>query len=487
MASTVYLAGQVADTGGGQERRRADAGDSRDDRRLAGRGRLGQDAYPLGDDLSRRHRDLRRDERGVGRLGRAGRIRRRARRSKPSSPRRAYHGRDRLHRRQGRQKGTIKTCTTPADGGLRGVSSASRRPRRRSTGSPRSTTQAAAALRARGRAVPARRRSARPRRCARASAIPNCASPTQPEGVPPSSARAFAKFTEAGVYVDDGDAAARISAPICSSSSSRWSRNSARRSKSASARRRFPTPTCSRAATNSGAAARRRRARALLSRALAGRGRRRDRRRRVRVRPGFERPLALFDARARRLFAAPARPLHRLRLARDAALDAADQLPPLRRPVRALGPRAVARPAPSNKLVLPGNVVIDASADARGGRGAGGRRRLAPLPDAGLSPRARRRARRQPGQHRRRARQRQDHHRPSRGAAPALLADGRPLRRPAAIAAHRRLRAGPRLSAPGPHPRRRGAAGHADPGARRSAGRAAGGGRARSPASAARR
>ena len=38
---------------------------------------------------------------------------------------------------------------------------------------------------------------------------------------------------------------------------------------------------------------------------------------------------------------------------------------------------------------------------------------------------------------------------------PQLLADGRPLRRPAAVAADRRLRAGARLSAPGPHPRRR--------------------------------
>ena len=82
------------------------------------------------------------------------------------------------------------------------------------------------------------------------------------------------------------------------------------------------------------------------------------------------------------------------------------------------------------------------------------------------------------GQHRRRAGQRQEHHRPHRGAAPPLLADGRPLRGPAAVAAHRRLRARARLSAAGQHPRRRGAADDADPGDRRGAGRPAAGGRA---------
>ena len=101
---------------------------------------------------------------------------------------------------------------------------------------------------------------------------------------------------------------------------------------------------------------------------------------------------------------------------------------------------------------------------------------LAPLPDAGLSSDPRERAGRDADQYRRRPLQRQEHHRPSRGAAAQLLADGRPLRRPAADPDHRRLRAGPCLSAPGPHPRRAGAAGRADPGAGRGAGRAAGGG-----------
>ncbi len=61
--------------------------------------------------------------------------------------------------------------------------------------------------------------------------------------------------------------------------------------------------------------------------------------------------------------------------------------------------------------------------------------------------RRRRQRRRDADQHWRRPLQRQEHHRSSGCAAPALLADGRPLRRPAADADHRRLRAGPRLYA----------------------------------------
>ena len=69
------------------------------------------------------------------------------------------------------------------------------------------------------------------------------------------------------------------------------------------------------------------------------------------------------------------------------------------------------------KVILPGNVVIDSSippaeAEARAARG-----RLASLPDARLSLRARRRAGDQSRQHRRRALERQDHHRPYRGVA----------------------------------------------------------------------
>ena len=52
-----------------------------------------------------------------------------------------------------------------------------------------------------------------------------------------------------------------------------------------------------------------------------------------------------------------------------------------------------------------------------------------------------------PGQHRRGPVKRQDDHRPSGGASPAGLADDRPLRRPARQPDDRRLCAGPRLSA----------------------------------------
>ena len=119
--------------------------------------------------------------------------------------------------------------------------------------------------------------------------------------------------------------------------------------------------------------------------------------------------------------------------------------------------RARRRTAPYERLVLPGGV------DDRARR----RRRRRPRRVIAAAPwhrfqmpayhllRARRRRRRHPRQHRRRPVQRQDHHRPSGGAAPALLADGRPLRRPAPVADDRRLRAGARLSAAGPHPRRR--------------------------------
>jgi AMP nucleosidase len=98
------------------------------------------------------------------------------------------------------------------------------------------------------------------------------------------------------------------------------------------------------------------------------------------------------------------------------------------------------------KVILPGNVVIDSSiapaeAEARVSAVAWHR-----FPDARLPLRARRRAGDQPGQHRRWALERQDHHRPHRGLEAALLADDRPLRGFAAIAGDRRLRARARLS-----------------------------------------
>ena len=74
--------------------------------------------------------------------------------------------------------------------------------------------------------------------------------------------------------------------------------------------------------------------------AAALRGGRRDRRWPVGASRGPATPAVAVRRRPRRLLAAPPRALHGQRLAQRAAMDPAHQLPPLRRPVRALGPRA---------------------------------------------------------------------------------------------------------------------------------------------------
>ena len=118
----------------------------------------------------------------------------------------------------------------------------------------------------------------------------------QPEGVPPSSARAFAKFTEPGVYSTTVTQPEDFRAYLLEQLEPLVDEFGAR-SRSASARRKSPTPTCSRAATNSGAAAS---TAAELARffpvpslAVVGDeiadGA-------FEIRPGVERPLALFDA-----------------------------------------------------------------------------------------------------------------------------------------------------------------------------------------------
>ena len=104
------------------------------------------------------------------------------------------------------------------------------------------------------------------------------------------------------------------------------------------------------------------------------------------------------------------------------------------------------------KVILPGNLVIDPSISPAEAEARVGGRRLASLPDARLSLRARRRARDQSGQHRRRPLERQDDHRPYRGLAAALLADDRPLRRASAVTGDWRLCAGARLSQARQHP-----------------------------------
>ncbi len=168
---------------------------------------------------------------------------------------------------------------------------------------------------------------------------------------------------------------------------------------------------------------------------------------------------------ASRLLVATAGALHRHRLARDAALDPAHQLPALRRSVRAMG---AWRAGEAGQPVRSGSCCRVAAGSGRrrpgcrGSPGSGGS--LASVPDARLPPASPRWG----GwdyhrQYRRRAVEREDDHRSPRGAAAALLADGRPLRRAAAVAGDRRLRAGAWLFAARPDPRRPRAAGRAIP------------------------
>ena len=194
-----------------------------------------------------------------------------------------------------------------------------------------------------------------------------------------------------------------------------------------------PLPLCARARRRDGGRRRHRgRSRPPFPDAAALRRGRRDRRRRVGASRGPAAPAGAVRRRPRRLLAAPPRALHGQRLAPRPAMDPAHQLPPLRRPVRALGPRA----AGAGEPVRPARAArqyrrSSRSHSPRRGRRPGRRLRLAPLPDAGLSPRRARRRRRDPRQHRRGSLQRQEHHRPPGRAAPQLLADGGPLRRPA--------------------------------------------------------
>ncbi len=165
----------------------------------------------------------------------------------------------------------------------------------------------------------------------------------RPEAAPPANPRAFAKFSAPGVYtttvtqpadfraylleqltplvaeygadIEVGVGAQEIAYPYVFETGDELGRGGAT---AADLARYFPDP-------------------------LACGDRRRDRRRAVRRPPRRRAAAGAVRRGARRLFAAPPRALHRLRLARDAALGAADQLSPLCRSVRALGPGAVAR------------------------------------------------------------------------------------------------------------------------------------------------
>ncbi len=147
---------------------------------------------------------------------------------------------------------------------------------------------------------------------------------------------------------------------------------------------------------------------------------------------------------------------------------AVHQLPVLRRGVRGLRPRRC-WPIPTAATPLSSDPAMSRS-PTPDGAAARAAAKLPQMPTYHLKRDGH--GRHHAGQHRRRPVERQDRHRPHRGAAPACLADGRPLRRPAQHAAAGRFRAGPRLSARGPCARRRPAGLGADPGAGRDPDRA---------------
>ena len=215
----------------------------------------------------------------------------------------------------------------------------------------------------------------------------------RPDGATPANPRAFAKFSVAGVYSTTVTHPEEFRAYLLEQLGPLASEYGAQMEVGLGGQEiAYPYVVRDRRRTRS----RRRdriRTRAPFSRALAHGGRRRDRRRRIRNPPRRGTAAGAVRRGARRLFAAAAGALHGFGLARDAALGAADQLSSLRRSVRALGPRAIAR----------GRGRREAGAarrrDDRGppqpGRGgcAARRPRLASLPNAGLPCRARGRAR----------------------------------------------------------------------------------------------
>ncbi len=292
---------------------------------------------------------------------------------------------------------------------------------------------------------------------------------------PPATRRAYAKLQRPGRLRDHGDASARL--PQLSARAARAARRRLRRHPRGRAQRSGdPLPLRARARRGAGPRRRHvRRARPPLPDSASVGRRRRDSGRRLRSGRGRAAPARTVRRRPRRLLASPSRPLHGQRLAPRSALDPADQLPPLRRSVRAQGQRRAATPRRDRPARPPRQCDHRARHLAGGGGAPCSLVGLAPLPDAGLPSHRARRRRRHADQHRRRPVERQEHHRPPRGDPPQLLADDRPLRWPARKPVDRRLRAGPRLPAPGPHPRRAGAARGTDPRSRRGAGRAAGG------------
>ena len=194
----------------------------------------------------------------------------------------------------------------------------------------------------------------------------------RPNGPALSSARAFAKFSEAGVYTTTVTQPAEFRAYLLEQLEPLVTEYGATIEVGVGAQE-IPYPYVIESGdelTRGGGADAAELAR-FFPGAFARHDRRRDRGRRVRLRArAAARPVRRA---ARRLFAPPPRALYRLRLAGDAALGAAHQLPPLCRPVRAMGPEAAACGGgrrESHFARQPGHRLVDFAGRGGGARGA---------------------------------------------------------------------------------------------------------------------
>ena len=340
---TVYLAGQVADQAKGKS-----VGEQTKeilatvDRLLAEAG-SDRTRILVSHDLSRRHWDFRRDERRMGRLDPRG-PHARARNGRGQARRPGLYGRDRLHRREGliglvrpdslnsRERSDV--APIPSSESARGPFEQVRTPSEAVDRLAQLYSEATQALRS---AVERYLKDGEPPSTATRSLFryPELRLTYKPNGAAPPNARAYAKFSEPGLYtttvtqpedfraylleqlqplaseygalIEVGVGAQEIPYPYVIESGDELTRGGA---DAAGLARYFPSPS------------------------LATIG---DETADGEFVHGDERPLALFDAPRVRLLASPARALYRLRLASDAALGAAHQLPPLRRPVFPVG------------------------------------------------------------------------------------------------------------------------------------------------------
>ena len=330
--STIYLAGQVAD----QAKGKSVSEQTKEilatiDRLLAEAG-SDKTKILLDHHLSRRHRHVCRNERGVGRMGRSRPCacpRDRRGEARPAG----LHRRDRLHRGQGLMEAA--SAPIPSLDSDRGPFERVTTPDEAIDRLARLYDEATQALRG---AVERFLKNGEPPSAATRALFryPELRLTYAPGGAGAAEPARLREIQRGWRLHDHGHPAGRVS---------RLSQRAARaagqriRRDDRGRRRRAGDPLSLRDRERRRADARRRRrgrARAVFPGPLARHDRRRNRRRRIRVRP---RAAACPVRRAaRRLFAAPPGALYRLRLAGDAALGAAHQLPPLRRPVRPLGP-----------------------------------------------------------------------------------------------------------------------------------------------------